>query len=1137
MSRGYILFFFIFFNSASTLKAQSSPLKEGQWVKLAVAKQGIFKVTGAQMKSMGYVLPFPSNQVQLFNNDLRHLQDKVSANPLNGLYENAIELSDGGDGQFDELDYFLFYSEGSLYWRMSENDSLPTHVKMASEDSIYFFLTLGKNGKRIQTLPIVERTEHVVDWYNERWLIEKDSISLLNSGKLWLGNPMGVGAGKQNQQNFTLSTEGLRTLSPLQCNMQVAAASYIGPANFTILWNEKPIHQLSINPVSGYIYDERALLKKSNFEWNNTAEIPVGNTSQLSVQFTSAASTSTGWIDFIELHAKRKLGFWGKQAFGFRNYKVLFPHEAQVYKIQGADNTTKVWNVTHPQIPLNVPLQLEADSVGVFVHKNDTLNEFYVTTRNAFETPVFVGKMSNQNIMGMDHYDYIIITAPAFKEAAKSLQSFHKITNQMNVEVLDVNEVYNEFSGGQPSSIGIRNCVQYFYHKAVAQNVAPLQYLLLMGVGNFDSKNIQVLQQVPTFQSEASTGILSSFTSDDFYAILTEGLDINYPANIKNLSLAVGRIPARTALEANTIVQKIINYQQSPIYGSWKNQITWVADDGDYNLHLQDVEDISSHLNKNAPNWSQRKLYLDFYPSVSTSSGNTYPAIISDIRQMVNNGTAILNYSGHGNYLRLSEEAVISKTEFDQWDNAGKLPLMITASCDFAPYDQPHLTPIGFDAMMKNEKGVVGLVAASRLVFAYSNKQINDEYIQQLLTPNHENKTHTIGQALMHAKIKNWEQSGDQVNAFKFTLLGDPAMQLQRPKHNVVIQALNQKAFSGSDTLHTATVYRIAGEVQSLGVKKSNFSGLVEFILWDAAYQKNTLGNQSTSMPVPISVQEKVLFKGKASVRSGVFSFDFILPRETMSTIEKPFKMQLYAYADTTDALGVYDQLFVDNASENMNKDSIGPVMNAYINDTNFVDGTWVAGNSRLFIHLEDSAGIQTSGNSLGHDLKLILDRDYQNPILLNNYYTASLDTYQKGVVQFDLPVFAPGKHELILKAWDLLGNSTTDTLYCLVPTTGQLEIRNFSISPNPSRNFTKFSFEHNQHDASLEIVLEIFDINGLSVYSNKSLSTNAGNRVVINWEGTSINGGKLLPGVYLCKLTVSNGVNKSTLSTKLMKY
>ena len=396
---------------------------------------------------------------------------------------------------------------------------------------------------------------------------------------------------------------------------------------------------------------------------------------------------------------------------------------------------------------------------------------------------------------------------------------------------------------------------------------APPRYLLLMGLANFNPKNYNGASQIPVYESAASTGLLTSYPTDDFYTILNDNDDINNNSNIKNLSLAVGRLPLRSIAEADTVVEKIINYQKNTNGGAWKNKITWVADDGDYNLHLQDAEQIVAHLQEKASWWNQKKIYLDLYAATKNIAGNTYPGVNSDITQTVNDGTLVLNYTGHGNYSRLTEEAVISQADIQNWNNANTLPLMITASCDFAPYDQPQLSPFGFDALMKNSKGVIAIVAASRLVFAYSNKLINDHFIQALLVPDTAGHYVSVGEALQAAKMQAWNLGEDHINAFKFTLLGDPAMHLAVPSYELSVTSINKKIFTSKDTLQAGNKYTLTGSVQLKGQIKNDFNGRVDFVLYDAMNYKKTLANASTSIAVSVPTQENILFQDRKSTR------------------------------------------------------------------------------------------------------------------------------------------------------------------------------------------------------------------------------------------------------------------------------
>lgn len=1116
------------------LRGQNSPLSSGKWVKLAVGKQGIFQLTGTQLKSLGFSIPCASGQIQLYNFNLANLEEKVSPNLPDGLVENALELNDGGDGQFDELDYFLFYSEGPILWKYNDTDSLTDHYNKSTKDSVYFFLTQGANGKRMATANSPATYNKTIDQYDERWLIEKDTLSLLNSGQLWLGNAMGQGIGKQSKLTYSLNMEGVLIAAPIKFKANYAAASFSGTGNFTLKLNDQAVYTASIHPVSGNMYDETALVKE--FQFNYFSNAPLTNAVNLAVDFTSAASNSTGWIDYIQVHAKRKLGFFGNRSFSFRNHSVAYSGLSILYKLQGADATTQVWDVSRPNNPVRMQVSIQAGALGTFVHSSDTLNEFFALHQAAFEQPTIVGKINNQNVVATPNAAYLIITPTAYKSAALKLQDFHKTVNNFSVSVLQAEEIYNEFSGGQISPIGIRNCIKYLMQKAIQNNVNPPKYLLLLGVGNFDLRKLKVESQIPTYQSVYSTGLLTSYTSDDFYGLLADNSDINTTNSPSQILLSIGRLPVRNIAEADTVVEKIIQYQQSSNSGAWKNQLTWVADDGDFNLHLQDAEEITQNLQSKTVQWNHKKLYLDLYKAFPTTSGNTYPTLVTDLNQMMNNGSLVLNYTGHGNYLRLSEEAVIAEAGMSQWENKGQLPLMITASCDFAPYDQPQFSPIGFDALMKNSKGVVGIVAASRLVFAFSNKQLNDLFIQDLLVPDSLGNYKRIGDALKQAKNKYWATVPDRVNALKFSLLGDPAMQLAAPKYQVQVNTINNKQFVGVDTLIAGGVYKLTGAISVNGQTKINYNGVVELALYDAVKNINTRANLTTSMSVPIPVQENILFKGKATVSNGIFSIDFLLPKESVGT-NGALKMQLYASSLSGDAIGVFNHIFVSNKLDIIVSDTSGPIINSFINDTNFVNGTWVTGNAKLLIHLNDSAGIQISGNALGHDLVMIVDGDYKRPILLNNYYTAAINTYQRGTVVYSLPQFTEGKHEIIIKAWDLLGNSSSDTLFFVVPPTENLMLRKFSISPNPIQAKARFGFEHNLQNTPLALQLEIFDINGNKLAIIPLESAFSTNRVLVDWDVKMSNGAALLPGMYFCRLIATDKKTTIFLSSKFLKY
>jgi DNA/RNA endonuclease YhcR with UshA esterase domain len=1120
---------------------QVGMLSKGNWVKIAVPNEGVYQLTGAQFKAMGFTGKINANQVQLYGMDLSILSEKVPNTLPDSLTEMAIEMQDGGDGILDDQDQFLFYAQGHYKWVNSNLNEAPIRQKITSNDSLYFFIRIGAMGKRIIPFNKSGAATKFVQTYPANWRVEKDTINVLSSGKIWLGDPMGIGIGKKTTISFPLNMEGLQFNAPIVLQSQLAASASQTDATFVIKLNDQLLSTKLLNTVSGNIFEDAYKLRfDSSTIWlDKTKVLKAGQSlSAMNMQVDfNAVTGSTGWIDYMVLHGQRTIGFWGNTGFGF-DYQTTNPKSQLIeFEIQNATAQTRVWDLSHYYQPILLNAQLGQNAIATFKAADSVRKYFYVFEANKINTAQFSSSILNDSSFSASPLDYIIISAPDYYPAAKKLKLFHEKQNGYKVGLFNATQVYNEMASGQTTPVAIRNFLKYFIEQSKLKNQSIPKYVLLMGMGNFNPQKIQLNKELPVYTSEVSNAILTSYSSDDFYAIQQPGNQIQYAQTIDSIGLAIGRIPARTIAEADKMVEKLIQYQSNKKMGLWQNQLTWIADDADLNLHLQDAEGIIENLNAKTANWNHRKLYLDLFKASQTLTVNTYPDVNKAIQESIQAGTLVLNYTGHGNYLRLTEEAVISKSEIQLWNNAGKLPIMVTASCDFAPYDQPASSPIGFDALMQNDKGIIALVAANRLVFAYSNKQINDAFMQALLVPNADGHFMSIGQALQKAKNYNFSRNGDRLNAFKFGLLGDPAMRIAQPKYQINCTALNQSPWLDSIYLKAGGKYTIKGNLLIKNQNLQNFNGFVDMVLWDAPGTIKTLANQSTSQAVNIETQEKALFKGKATVQNGQFEISFILPGNLPSSNTAALKLQLYAYNDTADAIMQFQSIFIQGTTSQNRQDTTGPVMQSYINDTSFKSGDWVTAPSTLFVKLKDSSGIQSSGNELGHDLKLIIDDTVVKNYNLNSFFTYNLNQYQFGVIQYPLPILEEGKHRLIIKAWDLLGNISKDTIWIEVPSKKNKNIRNLSVSPNPVQNNAKFSFEVNNNIDPILMQLDVFDASGIRHFSTSQQIQPRGNKIIINWNGRSSNGGLVLPGKYYYRIIVTQNGLVEQLINSLLKF
>jgi hypothetical protein len=607
---------------------------------------------------------------------------------------------------------------------------------------------------------------------------------------------------------------------------------------------------------------------------------------------------------------------------------------------------------------------------------------------------------------------------------------------------------------------------------------------------------------------------------------LDDNEDINSGLIVNQLDIGIGRVPARSVEEARNFVDKVETYHSPAALGPWRNELNFVADDEDFNLHLQDAEVLTATASATAPELNQSKIYLDAFQQEGGSGGGSYPQANALINSNIYSGTLLWNYSGHGGPLRLAEETVADQQTVNNWNNPARLPLFVTATCDFAPYDNPTVNSLGENLLVRPKTGAIALMTTTRVVFAFSNRIMNNNYLRFALEPDASNRYKTLGEAVMAAKNYTYQTSGDIINNRKFVLLGDPAMTLGFPLHKMKLTTVNgHDVQSGTDTLSATEFVTMEGEVTDMaGVLLPGFNGTAYLSLFDKPQQVTTRGNDPSSQPVGFQEQSNILFRGKASVQNGRFSFRFRVPRDINYQFGNG-KASLYAQDGSKDGNGYSGNIIVGGISGAMVDDNEGPEINAWLNDDRFVNGSITNEHPILIVKLSDSSGINTGGAGIDHDIVATLDGDNRNYYVLNNFYESDLDDYQKGTIRFQLPGLEPGPHSLKIKAWDVLNNSSEYILDFIVVGDGELKIDHVLNYPNPFTTRTSFWFEHNRPGLPLSARVEIFTVGGRLIKTLTQTINNTGNRSSeIEWDGRDEYGGKVGRGVYLYRLSVSDG-------------
>lgn len=1107
--------------SAQRTYSSNSVLNSGNWFKIATKGPGIYKIDLNFLAKLGINGNISTSSIRLFGNGGSMLDEKPGTAKIDDLFENAIWVEDGGDGILNGSDYLLFYAQGPNDWFKDSLRKSFYHRKNLYSEKSFYYINIGTDGKRIADQQPVLGPNISVSTYDARYFHELDTVNFLSSGKQWYGEEFSTMPGKPLTRSFSLPIAPISN-STGSLSIAAVARSFGSSSKLAVNINNQLVNTVEIPPVANSALDLFAQTRLANFNFTSS-----GNSVELKLDYTQGSFGSQAWLDYFTLNCRSNLSMSGKDQLLFRDWNSVAIGNVARFTITSS-SAIQVWDITSPLEPIKMRGTQLANGYE-FNNNSNQLREYIAFSNNNFLVPETVGRIPNQNLHNSTRTGFLIVTHSEFLAQANQLAQFHQQKDGLISKVVTVDQVYNEFSSGTPDPTAIRDFVKMYYDKAGNDSTLRPRYLLLFGDASFDYKSRLTNNQnlVPAFESENSLDPLSTYTSDDYFGLLEDGDDVN-GNGIYLLDISIGRIPANTVAQAQAYVNKIINYNQSTNFGPWRNQISFVADDEDGNLHLQDAEVITNAANNVSSLFIHDKIYLDAFQQEGGSGGSRYPEVnITNINKL-NSGTLIWNYSGHGGFRRLAEEVVLDQEIINNIKNEGRLPLFITATCDFAPYDNPLINSIGENLLLREKTGAIALMTTTRIVFAFSNRVINKNYLETALRKKVDSGYYSLGDAVKLAKNFTYTFSGDVINNRKFTLLGDPAFTIGFPVNKVITSTINEKPIGTiPDTVKALSAYNFSGNIADpTGNILSGFNGTVYIQVFDKPQTKTTLGNDPGSSPTNFSAQKNAIFRGKVSAQNGKFNVKFIVP----SDIDYSFgngRISYYADNGQVDANGVLTNIIVGGTGTG-NGDNQGPQIKAYLNDEKFVNGSITNSSPLLILKLSDSSGINIIGNSIGHDLVAILDNDPKQTFILNNAYEADLDNYQKGTVRFQMPSLSDGLHSLSIKAWDVVNNSSETTLDFRVIKPEVFQLDHVLNYPNPFTSNTQFWFEHNRPGEELAIFIEIYTVSGKLVKTVRETIFSTGNRSnEVNWNGRDEYGSKLGRGVYIYRLRVRTSDGK----------
>lgn len=1080
--------------------ARESVLASGRWVKVSVTKSGLHCITNEELRQRGFSDP---SKVNVYGYGGQRISDILTfSNYTDDLPLLQSARTDRG---------IVFYAKGPETWNLSGN----RYSHTLNPFSQYGYYYLSDREVESRTIPredtAVKGAAPLVN-FNEKLFHEVDQVSMGLSGHLLLGEDL------RRNPNLILTfqlpdrVEDTEVWMKTQVVTNTVASSSL---SFTANGEELPgTHTIASTNKN---YGRMATVTKS-FDLR-------GNKLDLGIKLSITSSSTGAYLDFVDVNYVRAL----KLSSGLLEFSL----SGRSATLSGAGSSTILWDVTDPTDIKAMNTLLEGDEMSWTNTFSGTRHYVAWNPDALLPAPQYVETVPNQNLHDPSVTpDMVIFTPIDWASQAQRLADFHANSpDSLKVVVVKMDELFNEFSSGTRDAGAIRRILKMYYDRGTEAG-KPLRYALLFGRATFDNRLLTSEMKnlnhpmLPTWESDDGLSETESYTSDDIFSFLEDGSGVKMGSD--KLSIAVGRVPARSVQEARNFVDKVIEYSTSSPKGNWKNQIVIVADDGDSGEHMEQANDMFSRFTSHASgrNMAYTKIYVDAYPEIGGYAQGAHDRL----HRALDEGVLLWNYIGHASANQLGSEGILNYADIDKL-TLSHYPVLFAATCYFFRWDNNSQCG-GEGLLSKTRGGIVGGISATRSVFIIENAHMANYFGEEAFKRGTDGRLPTLGEAYRNAKNR---LTGNRTNTNKlrYVLMGDPAMRFVTPESTAeleyvcgattnteesdypVIQARQQAVVEGS-------LYDTAGN------QLNDFDGTLTVQLYDAEYSITTEGRPSDDTegePVTFEQQGDKLYQGSGRVEGGTFKINIPMPSEISDNF-RPAMLNMYALSDNgqREAIGVSRNFYVYGYDDSAAPDDVAPEIEyAYLNHETFQQGGTVNENPMFIASVKDDVGINLSTAGIGHQMTIQVDnRRVFNDVAL--YYTPASDGTPGGTINYPMQTLEEGNHTLSFRVWDTSGNSASKELSFFVEPGAAPQLFDVYTDANPATDLANFYLTHNRPDQEVTVTVSIYNLLGRLIWTSTSTDrSDMFSSAPISWDLRDMGGHRVPRGIYIYRATLSS--------------
>ena len=1023
--------------------ARKAALQEGTWLRISVLEEGMYRISGADLAAAGVSLSDvdPASLRLHYGGGKALPIDEI--NPPQAIPEMGLVVEDGDDGRLDADDFVLFWAEAVSRWEYAPaSRSFQYRHNLYMHENAYWLGFGGGEGRRAERRSGAlvasdpqQPTSYRVRVHEEAEQFVLNQLKSIKSGYTWYWEDF-----RGNARNFPVVVRQA-VPEPVAVRLGFIGISETRP-RFSVRWNGETIgtetFAIPAQPGSRrYVATDTLWAALGAQEGlNHLGIVHSGNPSRL---------------DWYEVEYSR--GFVAERGELFFSYPLTGTTQ---FRLAGfADEKPRVFEVSAGLAEV-VDFAYDAQEGTVIFQDRpgDVPRQYAVGGPATWKRPVRIeldlpGDLTTRSWGA----DWVAIYHRDFRAAAERLAQWRATDDRfgrpMRTAAIDVQDIYDEFSGGLLDPTAIRNFLAY---AAEHWDPAPL-FVTLIGDGSYDYKNNSALSQghwIPAFQDGDST-------YDEWYTRVVGG-DL-FP------DMAIGRLTVQTAAEADVVVDKLIAYDRTPEVGPWQSRMLLAADDltnRDYpdrveSMFIRDSEDMARYVLPETLDLT--KLYIAQFPM----EGLEKPRARDEFIRLFNEGALIVTYLGHGSFYVLAHERMFFLSrDLDKIDNGGRLPLFFTAASQVGVFDDPVRDSIPEALLKKENGGVIGMICATRIGYHHTNVQLANRFYWQMY---HTGRAHVpIGLALTEAKqllLPNYVHSPDEETTFRniqrYSLFGDPATRLAMPRFQVQVDV--------ADSLRALGEVTIAGQVlDAAGAPATAYEGQVWLQAFDSSEESDLEGYTYEQTGAPI-------FRGRFPVVEGRFNAAFRVPKDITYGGQNG-RISAYVWSDDSPAaFGSVGRLVLAGTAAGVEADVEGPEISLRFEGAK---GTKIPRQTLLLASIADPSGINITGET-GHGIELAIDSEL---FTLTDLYSVQGGDYRQGVIEFPMPELEIGQHEIRLKAWDNFNNSSRTTVVVEVgDDEGDAGLANVLFYPNPMRDSGYFTYT--LEDDMRAVQIEVFSLAG----------------------------------------------------------